>query len=343
MKKLIFPDQMIEQSSSAIWELVGKAVNMYSGRIKNMQVDLSRLKYFDVQSSPYIAMVPYFFKQKNITTRIILPEKSDCLDMMIAIGLVQQFEKDFELIGERMGFIAKSKYMTQSPSLRIGKCFVVSPSEVSPLLVSRKMDEFAELIGCVSDNAFQSFVELCDNIFQHSGQHHGSVSFRIAKIENQHKRFYSLDNRLGRKRVQRTSKDPVQDKLALIISVHDLGIGIGESFRRSNYLDFPHRTLSDEQYLDYALQSHTTSTGMPDRGMGLNAVANMSDYLSIKSGTGTVQKVVESENAKVFRNRTYIPGTQVTTKFYFDNKHLKASLHGYKVPNLFMPSNTLQE
>lgn len=142
-------------------------------------------------------------------------------------------------------------------------------------------DELSNLLLVIS--------ELCQNIYQHSGDPHGCVL-----IQKYH---------------------PEQGRVSICLSVGDCGCGI-----RSNLIE-RYRGLGDDplDFVRAAMDGNYTSRRTGRGGLGLRTVRNItaahSGYVTVRSETAGVTDW-GNKGVQSFGRLSYMAGTQVSVKMY---------------------------
>ena len=249
-----------------------------------MVIDASKLEYFDVEGANYLALIPCFLRKKFKPITIILPELDGTYSYMGTIGLINFLSKHFNLSrSKRLSFTLSNKVNTS----------VVYEKQVADLyknnILLKRLDD---LSGKLSTKICRSLIELVNNIFDHSQQTLGCVSFH----------FY-----------QDNPKNGGMDRFMFAVS--DLGIGIKESFLKSknNSID---PSAPDVKFIEYALKEGTTSTSIQGRGNGLPVAISQANKIHISSGNGTIGLGSSTKRDKIdSRNPIYLQGTSIRLIF----------------------------
>ncbi len=278
---LRFPNNFTANDFHSVWT---NALKIAKNKSHEMVIDASQLEYFDVEGANYLALIPCFLRKRFKPVTIILPELDKTYSYMGTIGLIDFLSKYFNLSrANQRSFTLSNKVNTS----------VVYKKRIADLyknnILLKRLDDLSHKL---SAKVCLSLIELVNNIFDHSQQTLGCVSFH----------FY-----------QDHPKKGGMDRFMFAVS--DLGIGIKKSFlNSSNHSINP--SAPDVRFIEYAIKNGTTSTSIQGRGNGLPIAISQANKIHISSGNGTIYLGNSTKHDKVdSRKSIYLQGTSVRLIF----------------------------
>jgi len=249
----------------------------------SISLDFSNTKYVDTGGINYVLLIPYLAKDR--IKEILIDSKSGFWQFAKSTGISEELQNNFYVREPGRNYVReeydenrnlksfKEKYQhllsSNLESNALLRTYLASNTKNRRILsiLGKEFKEFFKRYPSSSANVGTCVIELLDNIFQHSQESIGAITFHLYNVGNN---SLKSGNR----------KEPY-----LYIAVSDLGIGIKESLIRGSLIS---EQEEDSTCIKMALEKGISTTNQKGRGFGLNEVLNSSNRLSIFSGLGRV-------------------------------------------------------
>jgi hypothetical protein len=295
---LTIPSNFTAADFHSVW---AAALNIEKKQPKEVIIDASRLTYFDEEGANYLALIPCFLRKIFNPVTIILPDSNSTYSYMGTIGLIDFLSPYFSLKrstdtglntilkkGDKNLFTHSNKVNTTV--IYDGKMAELYKNNV----LLKRLDDLSQIL---SSRVCKALAELVQNIFDHSLQSFGCVSFHFYK---DHPKNGGMDR--------------------FMIAVSDLGIGIKKSFINSHNKIIP-PAAPDINFLEYAIKKGTTCTNITGRGNGLPIAVAQANKVHISSGNGTIyiDNTIAKKNIRR-ENTNFLQGTSIRLIFDLDEE-----------------------
>jgi len=260
--KILVPKSFTSRTAYRIWLELPKILDL-----NFVTIDLTKLRYIDVEGTNYIALLPLILRNKAINTQILLPPQYvNIYKYLRDCGVFDMLKSDFslhdqyELFDNNFSFNKKyiSKNKKYTPHFKSIK-FNSSSQE-------KMFDKFSENYHIfkrnvlLSERATKCLTELVFNIYDHANNDYGCISMQFKNV--------------GKEKIP-----------YFFICVSDLGKGIKNSFLGSpNFSKSIHKRKGDNYYIAAALTQGITSKQKGHRGLGLPIVLKNSNKVIITTG-----------------------------------------------------------
>jgi anti-sigma regulatory factor (Ser/Thr protein kinase) len=294
---LTIPNNFTANEFHCVW---AAALVIAEKKPSEVIIDASQLKYFDVEGANYLALIPCFLRKKFKPITIILPTLEETYSYMGIIGLLDFLSKYFILTRPdksqtHRNFIPINGNISFSLSNKVNTSIVYERQKAELYKNNILLKRLDDLSQKLSSRVCRALVELVNNIFDHSQQTLGCVSFHFYK---DHPKSGGMDR--------------------FMIAVSDLGIGIKNSFTNVNNKTII-SSAPDTKFLEYAIRKGTTSTNIFGRGNGLPIAVAQANKVHISSGKGTlyIDNSFSKPNIRS-QNTNLLKGTSIRLIFDLD-------------------------
>lgn len=295
--RLLFPPHFTAATLHSLWMTV-EAERADGARTDVL--DLSNLKLLDPEGTNYVALIPEFLRSRGTRISIVLPKSERVRSYAESVGLLEYLRREFDVVSAKWGrtagtprdgqlFDEHRRFLPNSLGIHVSKQGGLRESSIPARFqaAARKLGEpAAARVGVC-------FLELTQNVFDHSQQTCGCVTFHV-------------------RRFRRTNG---AERVRLFIAVSDLGIGINASLaeRFAQSMGTDPASVTDEECLQFAVLPGSSRHPLSVRGWGLHRVRTSADQLRLSSGKATI--TWRGNRAPALRAAADLHGTSAVAEF----------------------------
>lgn len=295
--RLVFPKQFTAATLHSLWARIDGPSDF--ARVgSSVLVDLCGVQYVDPEGINYVALIPEVLRSRGRNVSIVLPTSRAVLSFLDAAGILRPLMEEYDIISEHwgdktdQGIAARQaeRFLPRGLGTHIARGGTLTGGSLPArfMAMARRLGEptAGQLAVC--------FLELTQNVFDHSGEMSGCVTFHLRQFRR---------------------KSGAQS-VRLFLAVSDLGVGIARSLatRVASEAGKAASSVTDAECLRFAVAPGSSRHRLEIRGWGLHNVRTAADQFRLSSGRARLVWRV-GKQAPTITAVAALPGTSAVAEF----------------------------
>jgi len=303
---LRFPSQFTGSNFYSMFTMISNSELIENKLYSEILIDYKDITFIDTEGTNYLILIPFLLKSYG-KIKVSLPESNPVLNYLRSVGALKIIEENFDILYSSYR-VRDFKIYEESYISSLQRSIFVNrdSNETDCFLALESYMNFRNFSSETLSRMSKCIFELIYNIFEHSGKSYGVISTFVRKNLNSYK---------------------YNDKAVFCMTISDIGMGIKKSMLKSNlYVNEKNiESVPDEEFILSALKKGISSTNNINRGLGLYNVNEISDTLTITSGSCRLVSKNKSSSDKRIIEKEQIPllkGTSISVAMKIDKNEL---------------------